>query len=150
VSSAAATLESSRSQAPNKQNDPMNLVDAKIGQLMIPVENFDKGVAFYRDVLGLPFLFAAPPQMAFFNCGGVRLLVGVLPPGEKALRGSAIYFQIADIKGVHAELKAKGVSFRAEPHVVHRTPHSELWLAEFTDPDGNQLSLMSEVATQSK
>jgi len=50
---------------------------------------------------------------------------------------------------VHAALKAKGVVFKAEPHIVHRTPNSELWLAEFTDPDGNQLSLMSEVATAS-
>jgi methylmalonyl-CoA/ethylmalonyl-CoA epimerase len=125
----------------------MNLADAKVGQLLIPVDDFEKGLAFYRDVLGIPFLFAAPPQMAFFNCGGIRLLVGVLPPGEKPQRGSAIYFQVADIKGIHASLKANGVAFRAEPHIVHRTPTSELWLAEFTDPDGNQLSLMSEIAS---
>jgi len=123
----------------------MNLADAKVAQLLIPVEDFDQGVAFYRDVLGIPFLFAAPPQMAFFNCGGIRLLVGVMPAGEKAQRGSAIYFQVADIRAVHATLKDKGVTFRAEPHVVHRTPKSELWLSEFTDPDGNQLALMSEV-----
>ena len=111
---------------------------------MIPVDNLDRGVAFYRDVLGLPFLFAAPPQMAFFMCGSVRLLVGVLPPGEKAQRGSAIYFRVPDIKAVHAELEGKGVGFRAAPHVVHRTPQTELWLAEFSDPDGNPLALMEE------
>ncbi|HVT03491.1 MAG TPA: VOC family protein [Thermoanaerobaculia bacterium] len=124
----------------------MNLENAKVGQLLIPVDDFDKGIAFYRDILGLPFLFAAPPQMAFFNCGGVRLLVGVLPPGQEPHRGSAIYFQVPDIRGVFASLKDKGVLFRAEPHIVHRTAGSELWLAEFTDPDGNQLALMSEVA----
>jgi methylmalonyl-CoA/ethylmalonyl-CoA epimerase len=123
----------------------MNLSDATIGQLMIPIEDFDRGTAFYRDTLGLPFLFAAPPQMAFFMCGSVRLLVGVTPPGEKAQRGSAIYFQVKDIKGVHASLNAKGVRFLAEPHIVNRTPKSELWLAEFNDPDGNQLALMSDV-----
>ena len=122
----------------------MDLADARIGQLMIPVQNLDKGLAFYRDSLGLKLLFAAPPQMAFFDCGGVRLLVGVLPAGEKAQRGSAIYFQVKDIDAVHANLKGKGVSFRAAPHAVHRAPKSELWLAEFTDPDGNQLALMSE------
>ena len=125
----------------------MNLSQAKIAQLMIPVDDVDKGIVFYRDTLGLPFLFAAPPQMAFFQCGEVRLLVGVLPPGQVAQRGGAIYFQVADITAVHAELLAKGVHFRAAPHVVHRTPTSTLWLAEFTDPDGNQLALMSEVAT---
>ena len=123
----------------------MNLANAKVAQLLIPVDDFEKGVAFYRDVLGVPFLFTAPPQMAFFNCGGVRLLVGVLPPGQRAQRGSAIYFQVPDIHGVHASLRKNGVNFRAEPHVVHRTPKSELWLAEFADPDGNQLALMCEV-----
>ena len=123
----------------------MNLANATVAQLLIPVEDFEKGVAFYRDVLGLPFLFAAPPQMAFFNCGGIRLLVGVMPPGQKAQRGSAIYFRVPDIAAVHSELTGKGVRFGGPPHVVHRTPKSELWLAEFTDPDGNQLALMSEV-----
>lgn len=124
----------------------MNLSNARVAQLLIPVEEFDKGVTFYRDVLGIPFLFSAPPQMAFFNCGGVRLLVGALPPGHQAQRGATIYFQIDDIQAVFASLKEKGVAFSAKPHVVHRTPTYELWLAEFTDPDGNQLALMSEVA----
>ena len=124
----------------------MNLANAKVAQLLIPVDDFDKGVAFYRDVLGIPFLFAAPPQMAFFNCGGVRLLVGVMPPGQKAQRGSAVYFQVPDIRSVFSELKEKGVPFAAQPHVVNRTAKAELWLAEFTDPDGNQLALLSEVA----
>ena len=123
----------------------MNLADAKIAQLLIPIEDFEQGVAFYRDVLGLPFLFTAPPQMAFFNCGGVRLLVGVMPAGQQAQRGSAIYFQVPDIQAVYSSLKGKGVNFKAEPHVVHRTSQTVLWLAELTDPDGNQLALMSEV-----
>ena len=127
----------------------MDLSKATIGQLMIPIDDFDRGVAFYKDTLGLPFLFAAPPQMAFFTCGPVRILVGVLPAGEAAQRGSAIYFRVEDIHGVASSLKAKGVSFRAEPHLVHRTPSSELWLAEFGDPDGNQLALMSELAVAS-
>jgi len=125
----------------------MSLTNAKIAQLLIPVEDLEKGVAFYRDTLGIPFLFQAPPQMAFFDCGGVRLLVGVMPAGQQAQRGSAIYFQVPDMRAAHGALRDKGVRFRQEPHVVHRTPKSELWLAEFSDPDGNQLALMSEVAT---
>jgi methylmalonyl-CoA/ethylmalonyl-CoA epimerase len=124
----------------------MNLSDATVGQLLIPVDDLERGVAFYRDVLGLRFLFTAPPQMAFFTCGNVRLLVGVVPVGQKAQRGSAIYFNVKDIDAVFSSLSANGVRFGGDPHVVHRTPKSELWLAEFTDPDGNQLALMSEVA----
>jgi methylmalonyl-CoA/ethylmalonyl-CoA epimerase len=125
----------------------MNLANATVGQLMIPVDDFDRGVSFYRDTLGLPFLFAAPPQMAFFTCGAVRILVGVMPAGHAPQRGSTIYFRIEDIQGTCSSLKASGVRFLAEPHVVHRTPTSALWLAEFTDPDGNQLALMSEVTS---
>ena len=124
----------------------MSLANAKVAQLLIPVDDFDKGVAFYRDVLGLPFLFAAPPHMAFFDCGGVRLLVGVVPIGQSPQRGSVIYFGVKDIQNVASSLKEMGVRFTAEPHIVHRTSGSEHWLAEFTDPDGNQLALMSEVA----
>src|SRR5262245_29583546 len=111
----------------------MNLANATVAQLLIPVDDFEKGVAFYRDVLGIPFLFSAPPQMAFFACGSVRLLLGVMPAGQAAQRGSAIYFKVPDIQGVHASLSAKGVVFVAAPHVVHRTAASELWLAEFKD-----------------
>src|SRR5437667_12227954 len=114
----------------------MNLANAKIGQLLIPVEDFDKGVAFYRDTLGIPFLFAAPPQMAFFNCGGVRLLVGVMPSGQTAQRGAAIYFKVPDVRAVLSALQADGVCFQAEPHLRQRTPEQEPWLAEFLDPDG--------------
>lgn len=123
----------------------MKLESARIAQLMLPVDDLAKGVAFYRGVLGLPFLFEAPPQMAFFSCGGVRLPVGVPPAGRSAPRGSATCFDVNDIAAGFAELEAGGVSFAAEPHVVHRTPGSELWLAEFEDPFGNPLALMSEV-----
>jgi len=123
----------------------MNLENARLAQVLIPVDDFDKGITFYRDVLGIPFLFSAPPQMAFFNCSGVRLLVGVHSPGQRAQRGSTLYFEVPDIAAVFSNLQGKGVNFGAKPHVVHRTPGSELWLAEFSDPDGNQLALMSEV-----
>lgn len=124
----------------------MNLSQATVGQLMLPVSDVERGIAFYRDVLGLPFLFAAPPQMAFFQCGTVRLLIGVLPPGQAAQRGSAVYFSVADIGAVHAALAGKGVPFTQAPHKVHETARSALWLAQFNDPDGNQLALMCEVA----
>ena len=121
-----------------------DLADATITQLLIPIHDFEGGVAFYRDVLGLPFLFAAPPQMAFFQCGVVRLLVGVTPAGQKVQRGSQIYFGVKDIQSVYSSLSTQGVQFKGPPHVVSRSAASEVWLAEFIDPDGNQLALMSE------
>lgn len=122
-----------------------DLSDASVGQLLIPVEDLARGTAFYRDQLGLRFLFTAPPQMSFFLAGAVRLLVGVPEAGQPRQRGSMVYFKVGDIHGVYRTLVARGVAFGdSKPHVVHRTPEYELWLAEFRDPDGNQLALMSE------
>jgi len=122
-----------------------DLSQATVAQILIPVSDLEKAVPFYRDTLGLPFLFTAPPQMSFFQCGNVRLLVGVPTEGEGAQRGSAIYFKVADIKAVHAQLAERSVTFVAEPHLVHKAATYDLWLAEFKDPDGNTLALMSEV-----
>ena len=124
-----------------------DLADATVGQLLIPVEDLERAIAYYRDTLGLRYLFSAPPQMSFFQAGAVRLLVGVPEPGQPRQRGSAVYFKVADIHAVHATLKQRGVMFAAEPKLIHKTPTSELWLAEFRDPDGNQLALMSEIAS---
>ena len=116
----------------------MDLANARISQLMIPVKSIERGTAFYKDVLGLPFLFSAPPQMSFFDCGGVRLLVGVPTPGQPVHRGSTIYFGVSNIRAVHAALKAKGVpvayiEFEGEQHGVRdarnivRALEAEAW-----------------------
>ena len=127
--------------------DRVDLSDSTVAQLLIPVEDLDRAIAFYRDTLGLRYLFSAPPQMSFFQAGTVRLLVGVPAPGQPRHRGSQIYFQTTDIHAVFQTLSDRGVTFGVKPHVVHRTPTTELWLAEFQDPDGNQLALMSERST---
>jgi methylmalonyl-CoA/ethylmalonyl-CoA epimerase len=124
----------------------MDLSDATVGQLLIPVESLERGIAFYRDTLGLRYLFSAPPQMSFFQAGSVRLLVGVPEAGQPSLRGSAVYFKVEDIHGVYETLVARGVQFGAPPHMIHKTDTMELWLTEFKDPDGNHLALMSETA----
>lgn len=121
-----------------------DLSTATVGQILIPVEDLERATAFYRDVLGLPFLFTAPPQMSFFQAGGTRLLVGVREDDARHLRGSMVYFKVADIEAVFHTLQSRGVQFPAQPHLVHRAPTYELWLCEFSDPDGNSLVLMSE------
>jgi methylmalonyl-CoA/ethylmalonyl-CoA epimerase len=124
----------------------LDLENASVGQLLIPVENLERAIGFYRDTLGLRFLFTAPPQMSFFQAGPVRLLVAVPEGDQPRQRGSAIYFRVADIRAVFQTLSERGVAFgSAKPHIVHRTTMTELWMVEFQDPDGNQLVLMSEV-----
>ena len=119
-----------------------------IQQIAINAHDLARATAFYRDRLGMRHLFDAPPQMSFFQCANVRLLVGVPAADQPRQRGSAIYFQVTDIHAVHRTLIERGVKFSAGPHIVHRTPTTELWLAEFQDPDGNHLALMSEAPKQ--
>ncbi len=116
-----------------------------IGQIHVSVSDVDRAVAFYRDVLGVPFLFQVPGQpMAFFDCDGVRLYLGV-PESEAFRSRGVLYFTVEDIAEAHRVLTDRGVAFRDEPHPVHRTESSELWMAFFTDPDGNNLAIMAEV-----
>jgi catechol 2,3-dioxygenase-like lactoylglutathione lyase family enzyme len=116
-----------------------------IGQIHVSVTDVDRSVAFYRDVLGIPFLFGVPGQpMAFFDCDGVRLYLGV-PESEAYRARGMLYFTVDDIQEAHRVLVDRGVTFRDEPHLVHRTEDRELHMAFFSDPDGNNLALMSEV-----
>jgi methylmalonyl-CoA/ethylmalonyl-CoA epimerase len=118
---------------------------AKIGQIAINVHDLARAVAFYRDVLGMRYLFEAPPKMAFFDCGGIRLMLGEAEKGEFDHAASILYYDVADIQGTAAELKRRGVVFEAEPHLVADLGTRELWLAFFRDTESNVLSLMSEV-----
>ena len=120
-----------------------DLSDAAIAQIAIGVSSLDRALDFYRDRLGLRLLFTAPPQMAFFQGGAVRILVG--ESTTHAPGGTAVYFRVPDIQAVHETLRARGVIFAQTPHIVYRAADYDLWLAEFLDPDGNHLALMSEV-----
>ena len=117
---------------------------SRIGQISMNAKDLDRAIAFYRDTLGIKFLFQAPPQMAFFDCNGVRLLVGVASDKEFDRPGSILYFAVDDIRRHYDALVAKGVSFKGEPHMVARLPDRELWLAFFNDTEGNMLALISE------
>jgi methylmalonyl-CoA/ethylmalonyl-CoA epimerase len=114
-----------------------------IGQIAITVTDVDRAIAFYRDVLGLKFLFQFP-NLGFFACDGVRLMIsGAEKPGES--NGSAIYFKVPDIRQAFESLAQRGAAFEREPHLVARMPDHELWMAFFRDPDRNLLALMCEV-----
>ena len=122
---------------------------SRIGQVAITVGDLRRAVAFYRDVLGLRLLFEAPPAMAFFDCGGVRLM---LSPPEQAgpvagqQFGSILYYAVDEIQQAARALEARGVHFEQPPHVVARLPHADLWMAFLRDPDGHLLAIMSEAA----
>ncbi|MBI1366571.1 MAG: glyoxalase/bleomycin resistance/dioxygenase family protein [Alphaproteobacteria bacterium] len=115
-----------------------------LGQIHISVSDIDRAVAFYRDVLGLKFLFQVPGQpMAFFDCGGVRLYLGV-PTSPEYKANSFLYYRVNDIGAAYERLAGNGVAFLGEPRAIRRTENSELWMAGFRDPDGNYAQIMEE------
>ena len=115
-----------------------------IGQVALTARDIRRSVEFYRDRLGLPFLFEAP-GMAFFQAGDMRLMLG-LPENETQRFSSIVYFKVSDIQVAHRALSDRGVAFVHEPRLVHRGQKTDLWLAFFLDPDDNTLALMSETA----
>ena len=120
----------------------------EIGQIAITVGDVEKATVFYRDTLGLKHLFSAPPGLAFFACGSVRLMLSRSEKPDSERFSAALYFKVADIEATRKTLGGKGVAFEAEPHLVARMSDQELWMAFFRDPDRNLLALMCEKRTQ--
>lgn len=116
----------------------------RIGQIAVNAHDLDRAVAFYRDTLGMKLLFEAPPKMAFFDCGGIRLMIGVPEAAEFDHPSSILYYKVDDIQATWRTLRERGVEFREEPNLVARMPDHELWMAFFRDSEGNVMALMSE------
>ncbi|MCY7800059.1 VOC family protein [Bacillus haynesii] len=116
----------------------------KVGQIGVPVQDLERASAFYQDVLGLSLLFRTD-RVAFFECGGLRLLLSLPEKDEFAHASSIIYFQVEDLPAVYNEIATKGVSFPIEPHVAAKIEQTETWMAFFKDTEGNTLALISEV-----
>ena len=116
---------------------------SRIQQISMRAHDVDRAVRFYRDTLGLPFLFAAPPRLAFFDCHGVRLMLST-PEPDFDHPGSVLYFAVEDIRAMYDGLTSRGVVFRTEPHKIATLADREVWLADFADTEGNTLALMAE------
>lgn len=121
---------------------------SRVGQIHVNAHDLDRAAAFYRDALGLRELFRVP-RMAFFDCGGVRLMLGLPEKPEFDHPSSVLYFDVADIEGAHRALAGRGVRFETAPHFVAPLGAKDLWMAFFRDSEGNLMALQSEVARAS-
>lgn len=126
------------------KTDASDITLNEIGQIGLTVTDLDKAVAFYRDTLGLKHLFSAPPGLAFFAAGNLRLMLSQLEKPDSEKFSSVLYFKVADIEKVHEVLVSRGVKFEAAPHLVAKMPDHELWMTFFRDRDRNLLALMCE------
>jgi methylmalonyl-CoA/ethylmalonyl-CoA epimerase len=117
----------------------------RLGQIAINAKDVDRAAAFYQDVLGLTLLFKAPPGLAFFDCGGVRLMLDHAEKPEFDHPSSVLYFAVPDIQSAYLKLRDRGVRFEGEPHMIAKMPTHDLWMTFFRDSEDNLLALMSEV-----
>jgi len=118
---------------------------SRIGQIAINAHNVERAAAFYQDTLGLKLLFKAGPGLAFFDCGGLRLMLTSPEKPEFDHLSSILYFSVPDIQAAYAAMKEKAVKFEDEPHLIARMPDHDLWMVFFHDTEGNLMGLMSEV-----
>jgi predicted enzyme related to lactoylglutathione lyase len=121
---------------------PHSLSD--IGQIALTVSDVANATAFYRDVLGLKFLFPAGPNLAFLAAGAVRIML-TIPQGHGEVgKNSILYFKVADIGAAHAAVVARGAVSERAPQLMAKMPDHELWIGFVRDPDGNLVGLMEE------
>jgi methylmalonyl-CoA/ethylmalonyl-CoA epimerase len=118
---------------------------SRLGQVQIRAHDVERAAGFYENVLGLKLLFKAPPGLAFFDCGGVRLMIDRPEKKEFDHASSILYFAVPDIQAAHAKMKSSGVKFEDEPHVIAKMPDHDLWMTFFRDSEENLHALMSEL-----
>ncbi|MBU6469524.1 MAG: VOC family protein [Gammaproteobacteria bacterium] len=117
---------------------------SSIRQIAVTVSSVEAALKFYRDVLGIPFLFSAGPDLAFLDAGGVRLML-TTPQGTGSIgHNSILYFAVSDIVATHAALVTRGATSERAPALTARMPDHELWTGFLKDPDGNLVGLMEE------
>jgi catechol 2,3-dioxygenase-like lactoylglutathione lyase family enzyme len=119
-----------------------------IGQIAHVVSNIETATEFYKDKLGVPHLFSAPPKLAFFNLNGIRLMLAEPEnPNESGKIGnnSTLYFKVDDIHGAFETLSGRGIPVADKPHIIAKMGTVELWMAFFYDPDHNLIGIMCEV-----
>ena len=116
----------------------------QIAQIAINAHDIERATAFYRDQLGMRYLFSAG-TLAFFDCGGIRLMLSLPDKLEFDHPGSILYFKVADIQQAHAALAARQVRMDAPPRLIAKLEKVDVWVSSFYDSEGNLLALMSEV-----
>jgi predicted enzyme related to lactoylglutathione lyase len=116
-----------------------------IGQIAVTVSDVSAALPFYRDVLGLKFLFSAGPNLAFLDADGVRIMLTPPEGAGSAGHNSILYFKVTDIAATHAAIVARGAMNERPPQLTAKMPDHELWIGFVRDPDGNLVGLMEEV-----
>ena len=123
---------------------PAPLMIEGLGQVALTVRDVERSVKFYRDEVGLRFLFAPAPSLAFFALGDVRLMLSTAEGDFKPGGSTVLYLRVPDIDAEYAAMTARGVVFVDAPHLIAKMPDHDLWMCFLRDPDQHTLALMCE------
>lgn len=116
----------------------------EIGQVAVTVSDVAKSLAFYRDVLGLEFLFSPNPNLAFLAAGPVRIMLSTPQGSGRPGANSILYFRVSHIEATHTAIVERGATDERAPQLAATIPDHELWIGFLRDPDGNLVGLMEE------
>src|SRR5438094_10154052 len=117
---------------------------SEIRQIAITVSDVGTALPFYRDVLGLTFLFSPAPSLAFLTAGSVRIMLSTPQGAGTVCHNSILYFTVTDISATHSAIVERGAKNERAPQLAAKMPDPELWAAFVRDPDGNLIGLMEE------
>ena len=116
-------------------------MDGAIGlhQVALHVDDLDRAVAFYRDVVKLQLITRFdPPGLAFFRLGDTRLLLEANAPA------SLLYLRVPDAAAEIERLRAEGVTIEQDAHVIFSDAAGQFGpagedevLGFFRDSEGN-------------
>ena len=121
---------------------------SEIHQIAVTVSNVEEALSFYRDILGLTFLFSAGPDLAFLDAAGIRIMLSTPQGAGEVGANSTLYFTVSDIQSTHAALVARGATNERTPQLAAQMPDHDLWIGFLRDPDGNLVGLMEEQRQQ--
>jgi DNA-binding CsgD family transcriptional regulator/catechol 2,3-dioxygenase-like lactoylglutathione lyase family enzyme len=126
-----------------REKSQMNTVTlGPLAQIARTVRDIKESETWYGQTLGLRHLYTFG-SLAFFDCGGTRLM---LSAQEQLAAESILYLRVEDIRTAYELLRSRGVQFGAAPHMIHRhADGTEEWLAQFNDPEGRALAILSQV-----
>ena len=119
-----------------------------VGQIAVAVSDIKRSVEYYKNILGLQLLFEVPSGIAFFNCGGTRLMLTVKKGDDKDHKTSVIYYKVKNIHDAEKAITDKGIKFIRSPELAAKMPDHELWIGFLRDPDDNLIGIMDEKPLQ--
>ncbi len=117
---------------------------SEIGRIAVAVDDVSVSLPFYRDVLGLKFLFNPSPDLAFLAAGSIRVMLSTPQSHKTPGKNSILYFKVSNIEAAHSAIVQRGAVNERKPQLTAKLPDHELWIGFVRVPDKNLIGLMEE------